>query len=136
MMISETTMASTADFATVLPKLGPIDSSLGSPRNPKAAFSFASAWSIRPGPSCLLEICTTCGPRSLFCSVWMCASASPSGASVLRTSSTLAGFCSEAVIRVPPSKSMPKLIPLAEIASAPISRIVPDMEKNHLALPM
>ena len=39
-------------------------------------------------------------------------------------------------MRAPPSKSMPKLMPLADSASAHTSRITPDMEKNHLAFPM
>ena len=39
-------------------------------------------------------------------------------------------------MRVPDSKSMPKLIPLPAIASAPISRIMPDIEKNHFDAPM
>ena len=75
-------------------------------------------------------------PSSGFCSVWIFASARPSGASVSRTWSTVAAFSSAAVIRVPPSKSMPKLMPLPDIASAQTSRITPDKEKNHFALPM
>ena len=39
-------------------------------------------------------------------------------------------------MRVPDSKSMPKLMPLPAIASAPISRITPDTEKNHFDAPM
>ena len=44
--------------------------------------------------------------------------------------------CSGVVIRVPDSKSMPKLIPRPAIASAPAARIAPDIEKNHFDLPM
>jgi hypothetical protein len=40
------------------------------------------------------------------------------------------------LIRVPDSKSIPKLIPLPAIASEPITRITPDIEKNHFDLPM
>ena len=39
-------------------------------------------------------------------------------------------------MRVPDVKSMPKLRPLPPIASAPISRITPDIEKNHFDAPM
>src|ERR1019366_8469828 len=39
-------------------------------------------------------------------------------------------------MRVPDLKSMPKFRPLPPIASAPIARIVPDSEKNHLEAPM
>ena len=39
-------------------------------------------------------------------------------------------------MRVPDVKSMPKFRPLPPIASAPISRIVPDSEKNHFEAPM
>ena len=39
-------------------------------------------------------------------------------------------------MRVPQVKSMPRLMPLPPIARAPISRIVPDSEKNHFEAPM
>ena len=68
--------------------------------------------------------------------VWIFASASPSEASVLRTASTLTGRSSGAVMRVPPSKSMPNVTPLPAIASAPMSRITPDIEKNQRDAPM
>ena len=60
----------------------------------------------------------------------------PATPSASRTSSTVAVRSSGAVIRVPDSKSMPKLRPLPAIASAPISRITPDIEKNHFDAPM
>ena len=59
-----------------------------------------------------------------------------SPASTSRTWSTLAAFASGAVIRVPPSKSMPKFRPLPAIAKAPISMITPEAEKNHFEAPM
>ena len=55
---------------------------------------------------------------------------------MLRTWSTLAARSSGVVIRVPDSKSMPKLTPSAAIAIAPISRITPEKEKNQRELPM
>ena len=94
------------------------------------------ASSTRAGPRSLVEIWTTWEPSSGLVSVWIFASARPIGASVSRTWSTVAAFSSDAVMRVPPSKSMPKLMPLPDIASAQTSRITPDMEKNHFALPM
>ena len=39
-------------------------------------------------------------------------------------------------MRVPDSKSIPKFRPLEAIASAQMSRITPDMEKNHFEAPM
>ena len=53
-----------------------------------------------------------------------------------RTSSTLADCWSGAVIRVPDSKSMPKLIPSVAIAIAPAARIAPEKEKNQREFPM
>ena len=40
------------------------------------------------------------------------------------------------MIRVPPSKSMPKFRPLPAIANAPMSMITPEAEKNHFEAPM
>ena len=45
--------------------------------------------------------------------------------------STLAWRSTGVLIRVPDSKSMPNLIPSPAIASAPATRITPDIEKNH-----
>ena len=67
---------------------------------------------------------------------WISASASPTPASALRTWSTEAFCSSGAVIRVPPSKSMPKFSPLPAIASAPMSMIMPEAEKNQRDAPM
>ena len=39
-------------------------------------------------------------------------------------------------MREPDLKSIPKFRPLPPMASAPISRIVPDSEKNHRDAPM
>ena len=91
-------------------------------------------WSVLPDASS--EIWTTFWPSSLLSTVWILASANPAGAIASRTCSTVAGFSSAAVIRVPDSKSMPKLSPLPPIASAQISRIRPDIEKNHFDAPM
>ena len=87
-------------------------------------------------PDSSAEIWTTFGPSSSFPTVWIFASPNPAGATASRTSSTVAGFSSAAVIRVPDSKSMPKFSPLAPIASAQISRSTPDIAKNHFEFPM
>ena len=67
---------------------------------------------------------------------WIFALLSPSGASVSRTSSSLADCCSSATTREPDVKSMPRLSPLPPIDSAPISRITPDSAKKYFDFPM
>ena len=51
-------------------------------------------------------------------------------------SSTLAACSSGVTMRVPDSKSMPKLSPSVAIAMAPAAMIAPDAEKNQRELPM
>src|SRR6516165_12261339 len=46
------------------------------------------------------------------------------------------GLMNAVWMREPDLKLMPKFSPLPPIASAPISRIVPDSVKNHLERPM
>ena len=82
------------------------------------------------------EICTRFLPSSGLLIVWTSASWSPASRTTVRTWSTLTGRSSGAVIRVPPSKSMPKFRPLPAIAKAPISMIRPEAEKNHFEAPM
>ena len=53
-----------------------------------------------------------------------------------RTSSTLAGSASAAWIRVPDSKSIPKLSCLVAKAIAPIARITPESEKKYREAPV
>ncbi len=48
----------------------------------------------------------------------------------------MAARSSGVLIRVPDSKSMPKLMPMPAMARAPATRITPDIEKNHFELPM
>ena len=81
-------------------------------------------------------IWTTFLPSFGLLIVWIFASDKALAVSAVRTWSTVAFFTSGAVIRVPPSKSMPNVTPLPAIASAPISRMMPDIEKNHLEAPM
>ena len=54
----------------------------------------------------------------------------------MRTPSSLVGLTSSVLMRVPDSKSMPNSRPLPPMASAPMSRIRPDAEKNHFDAPM
>ena len=129
-------IAISAELATVSPKVGPIDSTFGSSASPKSLSSALLTSSTSLGASVSVEIWTTFSPSSGLSTVWIFASASPCSSSALRTASTLADCSSGAVIRVPDSKSMPKLMPLPAIASAPISRITPDAEKNHFDAPM
>ena len=75
-------------------------------------------------------------PSSGSLTCWIFASAYPSGASASRTCCTLAVRSSGVVMRVPDSKSMPKLMPRPAIAIAPMARIAPEVEKNHFDLPM
>jgi hypothetical protein len=54
----------------------------------------------------------------------------------LRTAFSFVDRLSSVFTRVPDSKSMPKFRPLPPMASAPMSRITPDIEKNHFEAPM
>ena len=67
---------------------------------------------------------------------WISASAKPLGAIALRTAFSFVDWLSSVFTRVPDSKSMPKFRPLPPMASAPMSRITPDIEKNHFDAPM
>ena len=129
-------MARIAFSATVWPKLAPIDCELGSSANPNRSRRVSSTRSTSFCCSSSALIWTTLRPSSGLSTVWISASPSPSGASVSRTCSTVAGRSSGAVMRVPPSKSIPKLSPRMAIASAHTSRIRPEIEKNHREPPM
>ena len=67
---------------------------------------------------------------------WISASPKPPGAIALRTAFSFVDRLSSVFTRVPDSKSMPKFRPLPPMASAPMSRITPDIEKNHFDAPM
>jgi hypothetical protein len=56
----------------------------------------------------------------------------PADSTVERTSSTVVGLCSPAVIRLPPSKSIPRLSCLVANESAPTSRMQPERLKKYL----
>ena len=55
----------------------------------------------------------------------------PPSASAVRTSSTVAGSASATWIRLPDSKSIPRLSCLVANAIAPIARITPETEKKY-----
>ena len=131
---SDAMIAMSAELATDRPNVGPISEISGSPRMPYASSSASVTAAVLPETSS--EIWTTLGPRSSFWIVWIFASAKPAGVIVVRTCSTVAGFSSAAVIRVPDSKSIPKFRPFAPIASVQTSRIRPDIEKNQRDAPM
>ncbi len=83
-------------------------------------------------------IWTTLAPKSGSSTAWILTasgSLTPASPSAVRTSSTDVGSASAALIRVPDSKSMPKLRPRVENAIAPTSRIAPDIEKNQRLAP-
>ena len=120
MTSSDAMIAINAEFATDSPKLGPISSTFGFGL-PKSSCRAALTASTSTPSS--VEIWTTFGPSVSLSSVWIFASARPSGAIVSRTWSTVAARSSGAVMRAPPSKSMPKLMPLADIAKAQTSRM-------------
>ena len=103
-------------------------------RTPPRARCWAASIVSRPAPE---EIWTTLSPSSWLSIVWISASARPGPADARRAPGRRWRACSSgAVIRVPPSKSMPKFRPLPAIANAPISMITPEAEKNHFEAPM
>ena len=67
---------------------------------------------------------------------WTVGSEIPSEVSKDVTCCCVAAFSSPVVMRVPEVKSIPRFKPLPPIASAPISRITPDIEKKYLDAPM
>src|SRR4051794_1639153 len=117
------------------PNVGPIESDDDCTR-PYLARSALSTLSTCGGLSDEVRICTTFLPSSGSLADWTVMLLKPWFSTVLRMSCTDAERCSDAVMRVPDSKSMPNFSPLPAIASAPISRIRPDIEKNHFDAPM
>ncbi len=82
-----------------------------------------------------MEIWNTLSPSSgssTFCTL---ASPYPRGAIASRTWSTDALRSTGVLIRVPDSKSMPNFSPGPAMASAPITRIMPEIEKKIFELP-
>ena len=67
---------------------------------------------------------------------WISSPLIPTASSASRTPSSSVGLTSATLIRVPDSKSMPKLSCLVASASAPTSRITPEIEKNQRLAPM
>src|SRR5262249_9783299 len=84
----------------------------------------------------LAEIWKTLSPSALFEVFWTTGETAPALLTTDATCCSLAGWVRLAVIRVPEVKSIPRFSPRPPIASAPISRITPDSEKNHFDAPM
>ena len=88
------------------------------------------------GFSVLVEIWKPLAPTDLLLYFWTWAFGKPRLLITFATWPSLT-FCTKPVwMRVPDLKSMPKLSPLPPIASAPISRITPESEKNQREAPM
>ena len=136
MTVSEAMIAISAELATLWPKVGPIDSVVGSSAKPNSCSQRllrrldAVRARARGDLDDVLAQLRVVDRLDL--------GVGQAGALRARCApaSTLAAFSSGAVIRVPPSKSMPKLRPLPAIANAPISMITPEAEKNHFEAPM
>src|SRR5438309_6600352 len=129
-------IAITALLAMVLPNVGPIDwleKLLPTPKRWSRAVR--TAWTF-PGCSVGVEIWKTYLPSPLLLIFWILASPYPWVDMTERTCPSVAARVSAVVIRVPDLKSIPKFSPLAPIASAPTSRITPDIEKNQRDAPM
>jgi thiol-disulfide isomerase/thioredoxin len=130
-------IAMTADFATVWPNVGPIDVELGVSAKPNFAFSALVIFVTCVGPRFAVEIWKRLPLLFLsFWTFWTFASPCPFCVSTWRTALSSTFCVSATLIRVPDSKSMPKLMPFAPSASAQTSRIVPDALKNHFDAPM
>jgi hypothetical protein len=122
--------------AICAPNVGPIElAEKSSPRTPNRSSSADSTRLTSSGGSVAVSTLITFDPSAGSSTSWISASANPTGSSVSRTCSTLAGCSSGVVIRVPDSKSIPKLIPWVEIAMAQISRINPEIEKKYRDAP-
>src|SRR5579859_5604603 len=129
-------MATTALLATVLPKVGPTDWLLGGERSPKWLCSALSTLASLGGVSSLEEICQTLLPSVLLLTCWTSGLVAPAAFTTLLTCCWVAEWAREAVIRVPEVKSIPRLSPRPPTASAPTSRITPDIVKKYLEAPM
>ena len=82
------------------------------------------------------SIWITFEPSSSLVASVISASGIPALSSVARTSSTLASCWSPAVMRLPDSKSRPRLSPRTAKESAPTSRMTPEKEKKYLLMPV
>src|SRR5438067_11907056 len=122
-------IAITALFATVLPNVGPTDVELNE-RTPKRLFN--ASWTLvsPDGWSFLAEIWKTLLPRPLLVTLWTSGLEAPAAPTAELTWGCVAGLTRLAVIRVPEVKSIPRFRPRPPIASAPTSRITPDIVKK------
>src|SRR5450755_2164348 len=128
-------IATSALLATVRPNVGPTDV-LSNERTPKRSFSALCTFVTLPGCNCLAEIWKTLVPSALLETFWTSGLLAPAALTTELTCDALAGAFRLAVIRVPEVKSIPRFRPRPPTASAPISRITPDIEKKYLDAPM
>src|SRR5262249_1147024 len=133
-------IAITALLATVEPNVGPTD--VDEKLAPEFAIPICDWIALRifgtcVGCNCFDEIWKPNWPSDLspltFCTV---ASLIPCDCMILRTCDSLVALLRPTLTRVPEVKSIPRCRPRPPIASAPISRITPDMEKKYLDAPM
>ena len=91
-------------------------------------FSAVSTWLTSVGGSCLEEIWNVVALGADLLDLGVRGAGAE--LTIELTGAVLAGRCRCAVIRVPEVKSIPRFSPRPPIASAPISRITPDIEKK------
>jgi hypothetical protein len=103
---------------------------------PNSEASVDSASLTLPGPSWWDWTWKTFLPKFGSVTCWTSSPLTPIVSSASRTPSSSVGFSSATVIRVPDSKSIPKLSCWVASARAPTRRITPDIEKNQRLAPM
>ena len=130
-------IAITAERAICSPKVGPIaiESNSSTPNSRSSAGCTLAASTGESLPSIWYAFSPSVG----FSTSWIFAVSTPSNPSACsaeRRSSTDTGSERATSIRVPDSKSMPRLSCLVANAIAPIARITPEIEKNHFEAPV
>src|SRR5947209_6611215 len=127
-------IATTALLATVCPKVGPTEVE-SNDRTPNRVCSELRSCGTLAG-EIFEEIWNTLGPRALLLIRWIVGSGTPSLLSTERIWDSLAALTRLVVMRVPDVKSIPRCRPRPPMASAPTSRITPDIEKKYFEAPM
>src|ERR671916_3225832 len=130
---SDAMIAMIAEFATVAPNVGPIEVELGTSARSYWRSSAARTLSTSVGLRLSVEIWNWLAPLDPVSDVtrWISALPRPSWVSTSRMAFSSTFCVSATLMRVPDSKSMPKLMPLDPRASAQTSRMTPDALKNH-----
>src|SRR5690348_8022979 len=123
-------IAMIAAWVIVRPNVGPTDRLLNEVQ-PKRLFNAELIRSVPPEIG--LEEIWKASPLEPTCCTT--GSDSPAAETTDRSCETVAGWTSVTSVRAPEVKSIPRFSPRAPIASAPTSRITPDIEKNHFDAP-